>query len=236
MKIDELFRVGAHFGYSKSRNHPSTKRFIYGFKDRQAIINLESTATALARAIEFARGLGLAGQTLLFVGNKEEARGVVRSAAQAAGMPYVTSRWLGGTFTNWQNLKTRIERFNKLKAEKAAGTLTATSKKARARLEKEIARLERYLTGLAEMSKLPAAILVVDPREEAIAVAEAQKVGIPVIAIAGSDCDISRLNYPIVANDSNLASITALVNSLRDAYLDGVKNKPTLPEAEEVAS
>lgn len=216
--IDELFAVGAHFGYSRSRNHPSVTPFIFGYKNQSAVIDLEQTAAQLAKAAAFVRGLALEGKEVLWVGNKNEAKEAVRQAAEALGLPYVTSRWLGGTFTNWPQIKSRIDRLIDLKSKKEQGELAVYTKKERLLFDKEIARLERYLASLTGMTKLPAAVIVVDPRQEAIVVAEAGKLKVPVVALAGSDCNLAGVAYPVVGNDANIKSIKFFVNQLAEAY------------------
>ncbi len=216
-----MFEAGVHYGFSKTRNHPSTRGAIFGFKNRQAIIDLEKTNLMLEAVKRFLRELGAAGKILLLVGNKEEAQAVVKEAAAAENLPYVALRWLGGTLTNFGQLKTRVERLKNLQAKMADGTLTASSKKERARLEKEIERLERHFVSLSNLEKLPDALLVVDSDYEAIAVAEAQKSGIPVISVSGTDCNIRGIDYPLVANDVNIESIRFFIRELVSAYKEG---------------
>ena len=219
--IQRMFEAGVHFGFSKTRNHPSTRGAIFGFKNRQAVIDLEKTSLMLTEAKSFLHSLGAAGKIVLLVGNKEEAKVAVKEAAEGANLPYVAWRWLGGTLTNFNQLKTRVERLKDLKAKKPAGLPAAPSKKERARLEKEISRLERYFASLGNWEKLPDALLVVDSDQEAIAVAEAQKSGIPIISISGTDCNIRGIDYPIIANDVNVDSIRFFIKELVNAYQEG---------------
>ena len=226
--IKRLFSVGAHFGYSKSRSHPSMRNFIFGFKNRDAVIDLDQTVGQLEKATEFISGLASAGKEILLVGNKNEARGIVSRGAESIGMPYVTSRWLGGTFTNWPQIKSRIDRMQDLKSKKDKGELAIYTKKERLLFDREITRLERYLLSLANMAKLPSAVVVIDPRQEAIVVAEAMRVGVPVVALAGSDCDLAGVAYPVVANDANVKSIQFFVDQIISAYQAGQKEAQTL--------
>lgn len=216
-----LLEAGAHFGYSKGRSHPSMRRYIYGFKNRQAVINLEHTTAQLEAAKLFVSDLAATGKELLLVGNKAEAAGAIRQTAELLNLPYVASRWLGGTFTNWPQIKSRIDRLHDLKSKKEKGELNIYTKKERSLFDKEIERLERYLLSLSNMSKLPAAVLVIDPRHEAIVVAEAGKLKIPVIALAGSDCDLAGVTYPVVANDANISSIELFLEQIVEAYEAG---------------
>lgn len=233
----ELLAVGAHFGYSKSRSHPSVRGFIYGFKNCQAVIDLEQTAKQLERAKEFVRQLASERKEILFVGNKIEAAAAVRRAAETLNLSYVASRWLGGTFTNWSQIKSRIDRLHELKAKKEGGELSIYTKKERLLFDKEIERLERYLLSLSAMNKLPAAVVVIDPRQEAIVVAEANKVKVPVVALAGSDCNLNGIDYPVVANDANIQSIQFFINQIADAYQAGQRAaQETAAVAPELAS
>lgn len=226
--IKQLFGVGAHFGYSKSRSHPAMRNFIYGFKNRDAVIDLEQTVAQLELAKEFISGLAAAGKEMLLVGNKNEARGIVARAAESLGLPYVASRWLGGTFTNWPQIKSRIDRMHDLKAQKDKGELAVYTKKERLLFDREITRLERYLLSLSNLAKLPAAVVVIDPRQEAIVVAEARRVGVPVVALAGSDCDLAGVAYPVVANDANVKSIQFFIDQIVSAYQAGQKEAQML--------
>jgi len=217
--IKILFEAGAHFGYSKSRSHPSIRNHLFGFKNRSAIIDLEKTVADLERAKEFVRSLAKEGKVILFVGNKDEARGAVIKAAEQLNMPYVASRWLGGTFTNFAQIKSRIDRLALLKDQRANGELLEKyTKKECLLFDKEIAKLERYLGSLSSLNKLPAAVVVVDADHERIVVTEAAKVNIPVISISGSDNDIRGIAYPIVANDSSVTSIKLFLEELVRAY------------------
>lgn len=230
--VKELFAAGAHFGYSRSRNHPSVKPFLYGFKGRDAIIDLTQTVGQLAAARAFLTSLGAAGKTVLLIGNKNDAKAIVERVAQSAGWPYVASRWLGGTFTNWSQIKSRIDRMHDLKAKREKGELAVYTKKERLHFDREIARLERYLLSIATLTALPAAVVVVDPRQEAIVVTEAGKVGIPVVALAGSDCDLRGIAYPVVANDANIKSIKLFVEQMIAAYEAGKMAAQSAPATE----
>jgi len=227
--LKELFKLGAHFGFSRSRQHPSTQRFIFGFKNRQAVIDLEQTLTALQQAKTFLQSLGVARRLVLWVGTKNEARGAVEANALALGHPYVVDRWLGGTLTNFKEMRRRVKRLLELREQSANGELEKYTKKERAVIAKEREKLERYFGSLTSLSELPAALLVVDSATEAIAVAEAQKIGLPVVALANSDCDIRGLAYPIVGNDGAQGSIRYFLNELATAYRAGREEADRLP-------
>lgn len=201
--------------------------FIFGFKNRDAVIDLEKTATQLAEAERFIAGIASEGKEIILVANKAEAKQILARAAESLGVPYVASRWLGGTFTNWPQIKSRIDRMHELKTKKDKGELDVYTKKERLLFDREIARLERYLLSLANMTKLPAAVVVIDPRQEAIVVAEANKMKVPVVALAGSDCDLTGVDYPVVANDANIKSIQFFLNHIVSAYQMGQKNAQT---------
>lgn len=216
--LERLFGVGAHFGYSKSRNHSSTRDFIFTYKNRSAVINLEATAEQLSKAKAFLADLGKSGKKILLVGNKSDIRSTVEMAAQKAGLPYVASRWLGGTFTNFSQIKSRIDRMVDLKEKRARGELSVYTKKEQLLFSQEISKLERYLASLTGLSALPAAVVVVDSAHEKIVVAEANKMKIPVVSLSNTDCDLRGLDYPIVANDGNIDTVKLLLEELIGAY------------------
>ncbi len=216
--FDKMFKAGVHFGYSRSSRHPSMKSMVYGMKNRVEIIDLEKTNEHLEKAKAFIRTLVAGGKTVLFVGTKSEARAVVRNAADLANMPYVTERWVGGIFTNFEEMKKRIARMKELKEKKEKGELDVYTKKERLLFSREEDRLVKLFGGLADMNQLPSALFVVDTKKEKIAVAEAKKVGIPVIALVNSDCDIRDANYPIPGNDSSVSSIRFIADELVSAF------------------
>ena len=214
--IQEMFEAGAHIGYSKSKRHPSTKDFIFESRQKKDIIDLEKTEAQLADALAMLVDIKTKGLQVLFVGTKPEAKGIIRSQAELIDMPFVTERWLGGTLTNRKELKGRVDRLLSLEEQAERGELVAATKKEKLMLEREIERLERKFGGLKNMTKLPAALFVIDPKKEYIAVEEAIQMNIPVIALSNTDCDISVINYPIVANDTNLSSITFFTKKIAD--------------------
>jgi len=224
----QMFDLGAHFGYARESRHPSTKPFLFGLKNKTVIIDLEKTAESLEGACTFAKSLGVAKKPIIFVGTKKEAGGPIRSVALEAGLPYVDERWIGGTLTNFKEIRKRIDRLVDLQDQEVKGELAKYTKKERSVIAKEVSDLDRYFTSLINLTKLPGAIFVVDPKKEAIAVAEAQKIKVPVIALANSDCNIEGLNYPIVANDAQMKVIKFFAQAIADAYLAGVKEGEAL--------
>jgi len=217
-RIDQMFLVGAHFGYSKTRRHSSVAPYIFGVKNRVEIIDLEKTDDLLEKALAFISGLAKEGKQILFVGGKNEARGSLKIAAESIGMPFVDGRWIGGTLTNFSEIKKRLNKLEDLTKQKEKGELTKYTKKERLMIDREIANLDRFFSGILSMKDLPKAMVVVDSKKEIIAVTEAQKMNIPVIALCGTDSDISLISYPIVANDSSVSSITFFVNEIAKAY------------------
>ncbi len=224
--VDQLFKIGAHFGFSRARRHPSTSPFVYGYKNRTAVIDLEKTVDLLDTASAFVEQIAREGKTILLVGNKNEARQAIAQAAKPLGLPYVAERWIGGTFTNFKEIRGRIARLLDLKKQEETGLLARYTKKERGVIAKEVSDLERYFASLVTMEKLPSAIFVVDAKEEAIAVYEANKAGIPVIALCNSDCDIRTVQYPIIGNDTNRESIKFFINAITEAYERGRKAIP----------
>ena len=166
----------------------------------------------------FRSSLAKDGRQILFVGGKNEARDLIKKAAVSIDMPYVAGRWIGGTFTNFSEIKKRISKLEELTKQREKGELSKYTKKERLVIDRNIANLERFFSGLLLMKEMPKAVFAIDPKNEAIAVTEAKKMGIPVIALAGSDCDIKNIDYPIAANDSSISSISFFVDEIVKAY------------------
>ena len=221
--VKKMFNLGAHFGYGRNSRHPSSKAFLFGLKNKTVIIDLEKTADSLNAAKAFAKELGHNKKVIIFVGTKNEAKKPITSVANLANLPYVTERWIGGTMTNFREIRRRIDRLLTLHDEEAKGELTKYTKKERGVIAKEVADLERYFGNLIGLTKLPGAIFVVDPKKEEIAVAEAKKLNIPVIALSNSDCNIEGITYPIVANDAQQKVIDFISREIVGAYNEGVK-------------
>jgi small subunit ribosomal protein S2 len=226
--IDSMFQAGAHFAFSKSRRHPSVAPFIFGVKNKVEIFDLEKTTTLLEDAKHFIKNLGKDGKMILFVGGKSEARNAVKNGALSLGMPFVDGRWLGGTLTNFAQLRKRVEKMEKLTQEREKGELTKYTKKERLLIDREIAKLERFFSGIVSMKELPKALFVIDPKKEKNAVKEAQDMKIPVIALLGSDCNMKEVTNPIVGNDASETSIQFFVNEITKAYSEGKKEGKTV--------
>jgi small subunit ribosomal protein S2 len=216
--LDELFKNGAHFGFGKSRRHPSVKNFIYGSKNKTDIFDLEKTSVELERALEFVKKLASEKGQILFVGGKNEAREIVKSAALAIDMPYVAGRWIGGTLTNFPQIRKRVETMLDLKSQKEKGELTKYTKKERLLIDRDIEKLDNFFGGIVLMAALPKALFLVDARYEDTALREATQLGIPVIALCGSDNDLKKVTYPIPGNDSSRVSIKFFTDKIKEAY------------------
>jgi small subunit ribosomal protein S2 len=228
--IQTLFDAGAHFALPRARRHPSATPYIFGTKDRTDIFNLEETEKRLETARAFARSLG--GRHMLFVGGKHEVVTVVKAAAERAGAPYVAGRWIGGTLTNFKNIRRRIDRLERLMDEREKGELEKYTKKERLLIDREIEELLARFGGLVPMRELPAALFIVDTRHEDTAVREANQLGIPVIGLSSSDCNFALVQYAIPANDTSIKSVKLIVDEIAEAYADGKKaqSKPSTPE------
>jgi small subunit ribosomal protein S2 len=232
--IDSMFKAGTHFGFSRGRRHPSVTPFIFGVKNKVEIFDLEKTSILLDEAKKFVAGVAAEGKQIVFVGGKHEARAAIRAGALSINMPFVDGRWVGGTFTNFKEVRKRIDKLEKLEDEKEKGELAKYTKKERLLIDREIARLDHLFSGIASIKEMPKAVFVVDSRSEINAVKEAQDMGIPVIALAGSDCDISGITYPIVGNDASQESIRFFVNEMVKAYEEGKLKKPEVAKKEEI--
>ena len=220
--MQRLFNAGAHFGFKKSRRHPTVAPYLFTTKDGIDIVDLEQTGTSLGNAKEVLKQAGLSGKTVLFIGTKDESSAIVKRCAEDADAPYVVNRWIGGMITNFGEIKKRISRLETLNQEKVSGELERKyTKKERVVIGREIDKLTFNFGGISTMTKLPDLVLVVDPRHDSIAVEEAITKNIPVVAIAGSDTDLSKVDYPVIANDSLQASVSLLLEELTQAYKEG---------------
>lgn len=223
-EVERLFAAGAHFAQAKSRRHPSMKGYVVGAKGRQEIFDLAKTSDQLERAKATLATLAREGKTVLFVGGKTEVAQEVAGTAKRLGAPYVAGRWLGGTISNWPEIKKRVERLATLSEERASGALAkAHTKLELVLLEREEKRLAERLGGVVTLTKRPDALLVVDTRHERHAIKEAKAAGIPVIAIMSSDCDLADATYPIVANDASRETVKLLLAELAEAFETGRK-------------
>ncbi len=235
-RIEALFRVGAHFAYAKSRRHPTTNSYIFGSKARVEIFDLEKTEEALEKAKEFVRSVAKDSKQVLFVSGKNEGQEAIRNGAQAINMPYVAGRFIGGTLTNFPQIRKRIEKLERWQDEKEKGELVKYTKKERLLIDREIETLLETFGGIVSMKSLPAALFIIDSKREHIALAEATQLHIPVISLSNSDCNFSEINYPIPGNDSARASIEYFVHEIVSAYKEGKNTLSATPESSSVVA
>jgi small subunit ribosomal protein S2 len=224
--VEKMFKAGAHYGYSKTRRHPSVSSFIYTTKNKGDIINLEKTSALLDEATLFIKNLGAQNKTVLFVGTKPEAKVAVKEVAESLNMPYVTERWIGGTLSNFTEIKKRIVELENYQKDSVGGGLDKYTKKERVVMAKKMEKLARYYTGLLGLKKAPDALFIIDAKSEHIAATEGRKAGIPVVALVNSDSNIKGLDYAIVANDSAIPSIKFFTGAIGAAYKDGQMSVP----------
>ena len=225
-KIEELFNVGAHYGYKKSRRHPSVSPYIYATKNNGDIIDLEKTSVLLGEACEFVKDLGSHNKIILFVGTKPEAKETIKMVAESLNMPYVVERWIGGTLSNFSEIKKRIAVLETYRKDSAGGELNKYTKKERSMMAKKMEKLAKYYSGLVGLKKAPDAIFVIDAKKEYIATTEAKNGGIPIIALINSDSNIKNINYPIVGNDASIPSIKLFTATITRAYKIGQMSVP----------
>jgi small subunit ribosomal protein S2 len=228
--VESMFKVGSHFAYTRSRRHPTVASFIFGLKNRVEIFDLEKTSNNLLEAKKFIASCAQNNKKVLFVGTKNEAQLAVQQAASAIEMPYVNLRWIGGTLTNFGEIRRRVDKYEGLMSNREKGELIKYTKKERLLIDREIDSLSNSFSGIVSMKEMPAAVVIVDSEKEHIALAEIRKQGIPIVAICGSDCNLKKVDYPIPANDSAKASIGFILKELSLAYAEGVK------KAEKVAT
>ena len=219
--IKELLEAGAHFGHQTSRWHPAMKKYVFTKRNGIHIIDLEQTAAMLTKACEFVRQVVSEGGIILFVGTKKQAQETIEQEAKRCGMYYVNQRWLGGVLTNFATIQARIDYLVRLEDQKARGDLERLPKKEVLKLEEEISRLNRLMGGFKEMTSLPNALFIVDPIKERIALAEAKRVGIPVVAIVDTNCNPNEIDHPIPANDDAIRAVKLICSKIADAVIEG---------------
>jgi small subunit ribosomal protein S2 len=217
----QLLEAGVHFGHQTRRWNPKMRRYIYGERGGIYVIDLEKTLSGLEGAYGFVRDVVREGGTVLFVGTKKQAQDVISEQARKVGMPYVNTRWLGGMLTNFQTIFRRLRRLGELREMERSGAFEFLPKKEVLKLRREKEKLERNLSGIQDMERLPAAVVVIDTKKEHIAVVEANKLGIPVVAIVDTNCDPDEVDYVIPGNDDAIRSINLVTAVLADAIRDG---------------
>jgi len=221
VSMKQLLEAGVHFGHQTRRWNPKMAAYIFTERNGIYIIDLQKTVRKVEEAYSFVRELSVNGGTLLFVGTKKQAQDAIKEEATRCGMFYVCERWLGGALTNFRTIRGRVDRLRKIEAMGSDGSLEVLPKKEVLALNKEKVRLLRFLGGIRDMNRLPSAMFVVDPRKERIAVAEARKLDIPIVAIVDTNCDPDEIDYIIPGNDDAIRAVKLLASKMADAILEG---------------
>jgi small subunit ribosomal protein S2 len=233
--MKDLLEAGVHFGHQTKRWNPKMKPYVYGARNGIYIIDLQQTLAMAREACDFAQKITGEGKKILFVGTKKQARDIVNHEALRAGQYCITSRWLGGTLTNYQTIKASIDRLKKLTAMKESGEMDKMNKKYVARLEKQREKLEKNLGGIKDMRKLPGALFIIDPSKEKSAVLEANTLGIPVISVVDTNCDPEGVEYVVPGNDDAIKSIRLFCSLMAEACIEGTSKYQEKLRANEVA-
>jgi small subunit ribosomal protein S2 len=227
ISMKQLLEAGVHFGHQTRRWNPKMQKYIFTERNGIYIIDLQKTVRKVEEAYNYVREMAGEGKTLLFVGTKKQAQESVRDEAARCGGYYVNQRWLGGTLTNFSTIQKRIERLRTLERMEEDGTFDVLPKKEVILLRKEKDRLEKFLGGIKDMKKLPGALFIIDPRKERIAVAEARKLGIPIVAIVDTNCDPDEIDYVIPGNDDAIRAVKLLCTKMADAVIEGAQSEET---------
>ena len=233
ISMKQLLEAGVHFGHQTRRWNPKMAEYIFTERNGIYIIDLQKTVKKVEEAYMFIRELAENGESVLFVGTKKQAADSIKEEAERVGQYYVNTRWLGGMLTNFETIKKRIKRLAQLKAMEADGTFDLLPKKEVTKLNLEIEKLEKFMGGITEMKKQPAAMFIVDPRKERIAVLEAKKLGIPIVAIVDTNCDPDEVDYVIPGNDDAIRAVKLIAGAMADAVIEGRQGEQTAPEAAE---
>ncbi len=226
-----LLEAGVHFGHQTRRWNPKMRKFIFSERNGIHIIDLQQTVDRLEAACDFVRDMVSNGGTILFVGTKRQAQETIEAEAKRCGMPYVTTRWLGGTLTNFATIQGRIDYLVRTEDAKARGEMDYLAKKERLKQEEELARLNRYLGGIKAMTALPGAIYIVDTTKEDIAVAESVRIGIPIVALVDTNCNPDVIDYPIPSNDDAIRAIKLITARIADVVLEGLTAREYVQQA-----
>ena len=234
LQIEDLLRAGAHFGHLTSRWNPKMAPYIFMERNGIHILDLKQTQSLLDQAADAAARFASSGRNILFIGTKKQAQNVVREEAERCGMPYAVDRWLGGMLTNFQTIRGSLRRMETLRREEADGSTAGLKKKERLMRSRELEKLERVLGGISDMNKVPGALFVVDVKREHIAVDEARKLNIPVIALVDSNVDPDLVDFPIPANDDAMKSVALFTRVIADAIVEG--RQSGLAKREEAAA
>ena len=231
VSMKQLLEAGVHFGHQTRRWNPKMAPYIYTERNGIYIIDLQKTVKKLEEAYNFVRDLSANGGNVLFVGTKKQAQDAIREEAARCGGYYVNARWLGGMLTNFRTMRTRIDRLTQLRKMEEDGTFAMLPKKEVIKHQGEIEKLEKYLGGVKEMKKLPAALFIVDPRKERNAIAEARKLNIPIVAIVDTNCDPDEIDYVIPGNDDAIRAIRLIASAMASAAIEGRQGEDAAAEA-----
>ncbi len=221
VSMKQLLEAGVHFGHQTRRWNPKMSKYIFTERNGIYIVDLQKTVRKMDEAYNFVRDISVEGKDLLFVGTKKQAQESIREEATRCGMPFVNARWLGGMLTNFRTIRRRIDRMEQLKKMRDDGTFEMLPKKEVIKLELEIEKLEKFLGGVKGMNSLPGALFVVDPRKEHIAVSEARKLHIPIVAIVDTNCDPDEIDYVIPGNDDAIRAVRLISSAMANAILEG---------------
>ena len=233
VSMKQLLEAGVHFGHQTRRWNPKMARYIFTERNGIYIIDLQKTVKKLEEAYMFVRDVAANGDSVLFVGTKKQSGESIKEEAERAGAHYVNARWLGGMPTNFKTIRQRIQRLEQLRKMQEDGTFDRLPKKEVGKLELEIEKLEKYLGGIKTMNKLPGALFIVDPRKERIAVAEAKKLGIPIVAIVDTNCDPDEIDYVIPGNDDAIRAVKLIASTMADAIIEGRQGAQSAEDVEE---
>jgi small subunit ribosomal protein S2 len=225
-ELVEMLKAGVHFGHQRSKRHPKMEPYIYTQRNQINLIDLEQTAIKLKEALDFVARITSQGGVILFVSSKKQAKKIVENAAKNCGMPYIISRWLGGTFTNFGNIVRLPKKLKDLEDKQAKGELDKYTKKEQLNFQREIIRLKEMVEGIKEMVRLPEAIYVVDIKKDKTAVAEATTKKVPIVALTDTNVDPTKVQYPIPANDDAIKSIEMITNLIAEAVNEGKSQRP----------
>lgn len=229
ISMKQLLEAGVHFGHQTRRWNPKMAQYIFAERNGIYIIDLQKTVKKVEEAYEFVKQVVAEGGDILFVGTKKQAQDAIKEEAQRCGMFWVSQRWLGGMLTNFKTIRSRVERLRVIEKMEADGSLDVLPKKEVINLRKEKERLEKFLAGIREMNRLPAALFVIDPRKERIAIAEARKLNIPIVAVVDTNCDPDEVDYVIPGNDDAIRAVKLLASKIADAVIEGRQGEQYAP-------
>lgn len=236
VSMKQLLEAGVHFGHQTRRWNPKMAPYIFTERNGIYIIDLQKTVKKLNEAYMFVRDISAEGKDILFVGTKKQAQDSIKEEAINCGMPYVNARWLGGMLTNFRTIRRRIDRLNQLRKMSEDGTFDLLPKKEVIKLRLEIEKLEKFLGGIQDMKRIPGAMFIVDPRKERIAVAEAKKLGIPIVAIVDTNCDPDEIDAVIPGNDDAIRAVKLIAQTMAAAVIEGRQGEQVLPQVDEEAA